>query len=408
MHGVSPLATLPSIGERRPLRILFVSSTTGGGSGRSQRELNRLVGQLGAETMMLVDNARGSTLTRFLHEQLWDASVRFADTPVIGESATWLRSIPGRRPSPLESPADVAGDEHSEQSVLLSPAPENALPDIAITFRPDIVVGSSIARTTWRTIQETCESLHIPTALYMREETALGHLFPRPGHDFRRDDLVLANSRTLVDAAKEYQTEAHFVPSVVDLEAAKVQSTRERIVLVNPRQAHGVEIIEELAPHFRTIPFVLQESWPLTTKERHMVDSILARHPNVSFRPRTASPAEVFHDAAVVLVPHLIDNRPRTILEALSNGIPVVANDLPGLVESVGPGGIIVSRPSSWFDAINKLWQDPVTYRRYQSAALRYANRKEVQPHNIAYSFLTHVHAAIAERRNRPINLNQQ
>lgn len=356
--------------------------------------------------MMLVDTARGSTFTRFVHEQLWDASVRFADTPVLGESTSWLRSIPGRRASRQAS--TTKGIDEKNQLVLESPAPENALPDIAVNFRPDIVVGSSIARTTWRTIQQTCSELHIPTALYMREATATGHLSPRQGHPFRHDDLLLANSHTLVAAASAFGRTAHFVPSVVNLDRAKVDSTRERIILINPRREHGVELIEELAAQFRTIEFVLQESWPLKTKERHLVDSILARHPNVCFRPRTESPAEVFRDAAIVLAPHQMDNRPRSILEALSNGIPVIASDLPGLVESVGPGGMIAARPSEWLDAITKLWQDPVTYRNYQRAALTHSRRDEVLPENIVTAFLGHIHSAISDRRNRPIDLDAQ
>ena len=64
-------------------RLLFVSSTTTGGSGRSQRELASALRATGAETMMLVDNGQGHSVSRFLHEQLWDASVRFTETPVI-------------------------------------------------------------------------------------------------------------------------------------------------------------------------------------------------------------------------------------------------------------------------------------------------------------------------------------
>ncbi len=402
MSAFHPLASLPSIGERRPLRILFVSSTTSGGSGKSQRELDKLVRASGAETMMLVDTASGSTLTRFLHEQLWDASVRFADTPLLGESASWLRSIPGRR----ANRRTATGSDPQAPLVLETPAPENALPDIAVSFRPDIVIGSSIARATWRTIQQTCSDLHIPTALYMREATATGHLSPRQGHPFHEDDLLLANSHTLVAAARDFGRLAHFVPSVVDLDRAAVDSTRERILLINPRREHGVELIQQLAAQFRTIEFVLQESWQLKTKERHLVDSILARHPNVSFRARTDSPAEVYRDAAIVLAPHRMDNRPRIILEALSNGIPVIASDLPGLVESVGDGGMIAARPSEWFDAITKLWQDPVTYRRYQHAAYAHAGRIEVLPENIVTEFLGHVHAAVTHRRDRPIDLD--
>lgn len=351
--------------------------------------------------MMLVDNEQGSMFSRFIHEQLWDASIKYRDTPVFGESATWLRKFPGRRTRPIDT-------DDTDTTVLLSPAPENALPEIAVTFRPDIVVGSSIARPTWRSIQATCETLHTPTALYLREAVAVGHLKPVDRHPFIRDDLLLANSRTLVKAAERVGARAHFVPSVVDLEPASVESTRERILLINPRQEHGVDLVEVLAKRFRTVEFVLQESWTLTPEEKNHVNSILSRHPNVIFRPRTDDRREVFRDAAMVLAPHHMDNRPRSILEALSNGIPVIASDLPGLRESVGPGGIIANTTNEWITAMNRLWSDQSYYLSVQNQALAFANRDEVQPQHIVETFLTHVQDAIQQRRNRWIDLTAQ
>lgn len=348
--------------------------------------------------MMLVDNEQDSMFSRFLHEQLWDVSIKFRDTPMVGESATWLRKIPGRRTSSFNA-------QDSDSPILLSPAPENALPDIAVTFRPDIVVGSSIARTTWRSIQATCETLHIPTALYLREAVAVGHLKPVDGHPFIRDDLLLANSRTLVKAAERVGARSHFVPSVVDLDAVSVESTRERVLLINPRREHGVDLIEVLAKRFRTIEFVLQESWLLTADEQSHVDSMLARHPNLLFRPRTDDRREVYRDAAMLLAPHHMDNRPRAILEALSNGIPVIASDHDGLRESVGPGGIIATTTNEWITAINRLWKDQSYYLAFQNQAISFASRDEVQSDHIVETFLTHVHAAIQRRRNRWINL---
>lgn len=342
----------------------------GGGSGRSQRSLNAALRNRGVQTMMLVDNATGATVTRFLHEQLWDASVRFQNRRVLGDSASWLRSFPGR------TAHRIPGD------VLVTPAPENAFPDIAISFRPDIIIGSSIARPTWRQIRATCEELGLPAVLYLREETALTHL------DSGRHAAVIANSKTLAAGAAERGVDATFVPSIVDVADARVNSTRERIVLVNPRREHGVDVVEDLARTFRMIEFVLQESWPLTEPEKAHVDDILSRHPNVSFRKRVDSPADVFRDAAIVLAPHRINNRPRTILEALSNGIPVVASDLPGLVESVGPGGIIVDHENGWTDAINTLWQNQAAYRSYEQRALEFAGRAEVQTDHVVNNFL--------------------
>ena len=362
---------------RRGPRILFVSSTTIGGSGRSQRELDRAVRGAGAETRMLVDDGEGHSVSRFLHEQLWDASVRFTETPVISSSTRWLRSLPGRTARPVDA---------SEGDVLVTHAPENAFPELAERFEPDVVVGSSISRPTWRAIREVCRELGLPTVLYLREETALRHLHPGNG----THDLVLANSHTLVDKARGRGAHARFVPSVIDLSKARCSSSRDVILLVNPRESHGVGLIPELARNFPTSPFVLQESWPLDESEHDVITSLLNDHPNVEFRPYNPDPASVFGDVGLLLAPHHVDNRPRTILEAQVNGIPVIASALPGLVEAVGPGGICVStdRPVHWTDAIAEIWTNPTRYRELEDAGRTHAGRDEVQPDRIVDEFL--------------------
>lgn len=380
---------LPDHLTPRGPRILFVSSTTIGGSGRSQRELDRAVRAAGAETMMLVDDGEGHSVSRFLHEQLWDASVRFTETPVISSSARWLRSLPGRNARPVDA---------SEGDVLVTHAPENAFPDLAVDFEPDVVVGSSIAGPTWRAIRETCRELGVPTVLYLREETALRHLHPGYGDH----DLILANSRTLVDKARGRGAHAHFVPSVIDLTNARCTPSRDVIMLVNPRESHGVDLVPELARTFPTSPFVLQESWPLDEEERAVVDSLLEAHPNVEFRPYDPEPASMFADVGLLLAPHRIDNRPRTVLEAQVNGIPVIASSLPGLVEAVGPGGVCLStdRPVLWTDAIAEIWTNPTRYRQLEDAARGHAGRDEVDPDRIIARFLELIDDVIGRYRD--------
>ena len=365
--------------ERKPFpRILFVSSVVGGGSGRSQRELDAALRARGVETLMLVDDQEGHFVGRFLHEQLWDASVRFKTAPVLSSSTRWLRSIPGRR---------ARHESLDTSDVMVTMAPENAFPDIAVEFRPDIVVASSITRPAWRAICDACADLELPTVLYLREEAALSH-FEQSSSCI---DLVLANSRTLVDGAADRGVEAELVPSVVDVEAARCTSSRDAVLLVNPISSHGINRVADLAANFPTTSFVLQESWPLSSEDREIIDSLLGEFPNVSFRDRCDSPADVFRDAFLLLAPHEIDNRPRTVLEAQANGIPVVASAQPGLVEAVGPGGICVpvgAAPVEWRDAVGSLLSDPKAYTDLRTAATAHAGRPEVDNEQIVDRFL--------------------
>lgn len=357
-------------------RILFVSSTAIGGSGRSQRELDAHLRTHGVRTLMLVDDGEGGRIQRFLHEQLWDVSVRFHDRGVLGSASERLRSLPGRH---------ARHDDSRAGDVRVSLAPENAFTELVVDFKPQVVVGSSIARPSWRTIRQACAELQIPSVLYLREAEALGHLDHRPPHE-----LVLANSRTLQRAARVRNTKALYIPSVTDTSATTCVTSRDAIMLINPIESHGLDLIPELASTFPTTPFILQESWPLTAPQRRAVDSVLAGNPNVTFRPIT-EPASIFRDTGLLLVPHQIDNRPRVVLEAQANGIPVIATDQPGLVEAVGPGGVCLSSDASmieWTDTIDAIWSNPARYTELERAAREHAERPEVRPATVVQAFL--------------------
>src|SRR5262249_12866168 len=81
------------------------------------------------------------------------------------------------------------------------------------------------------------------------------------------------------------------------------------------------------------------------------------------------------------------DSRPRVVAEAQSNGIPVLGTEVPGLVEGVGPGGILVDPDapvSAWVSALSTLWDDQAAYARYCEAAREHAARPEMRPEYLA------------------------
>ena len=99
----------------------------------------------------------------------------------------------------------------------------------------------------------------------------------------------------------------------------------------------------------------------------------------------------MFRDVGLLLAPHQIDNRPRTVLEAQVNGIPVIATAQPGLVEAVGPGGICVpidGDATAWRDAMSSIWCDPTRYGRLEREARRHAERDEVNPVHVTDDFI--------------------
>lgn len=356
-------------------RLLFVSSVTTGGSGRSQRELAVAVGERGREVRFLVEDPKAAGLRRRALSELADASARFEGSRL----ATPVQAL-RRRLGSGTATIRIDGVEHHA-----APAPEHAFEPLLRGWRPDVVIVSSISRVSWRAIRGVCRRRGLPTALYLREATAIGHL-----HAGLQPDLLLANSGSLVEDAERLGHTAALVPSLVDIAPMDQPPTGDVVLLVNPLASHGLDLIGPLAAARPDIPFVLQESWALDRDARAAVDRLVRDHANVTLRAFEPRPGRIFRDARILLAPHRIDNRPRTVLEAQANGLPVVASGLPGLLEAVGDGGALVdpaAGPDAWLREISRLWDDEVDWMAASDRARMHAGRADVRPGGVAERF---------------------
>ena len=97
----------------------------------------------------------------------------------------------------------------------------------------------------------------------------------------------------------------------------------------------------------------------------------------------------LYGDARILVVPYRVNNRPRVILEAQDNGLPVIAADVSALVTAVGSGGIIVPLDDidAWVEAVRLMWSDEEMYQRLAAAATQHSQRSEVDPQKIVESF---------------------
>jgi glycosyltransferase involved in cell wall biosynthesis len=350
------------------MRLLFVSGTTVGGSGRSQRELAARLAARGHEVLFLVDAGEPARARRWSYEQLSDLSARL-DGRRARRVILPLEALPGRRTRRRE----IGGIHH-----LTTPVPENAFRQVAEGFRPDVVLGNSVLRLTWRQVRRDCVQMGIATVLYVREVAALNHF--DPGGD--PADRVLANATSIAEEVRRMGHQCALVPSLIETSVTRTETTREVALVVNPIESHGVELVWAMASRLREVPFVILESWPLTSAERDALEARAAALPNVTLRAAAPAGPHLYRDARVLLVPHRIDNRPRVVAEAQANGIPVIASRLPGLEEAVGPGGLLLDMDDAeaWCDALRELWCDEGAYDVLARRALEHSRRPDIDP----------------------------
>jgi glycosyltransferase involved in cell wall biosynthesis len=358
------------------VRILFVSGVPTGGSAHSTRELAERLAGHGHDVALLfrVEAPR----VRQVHKRAINLVTKLGSKRGAG-SVDRTAALIGRTPKHVK--------EDVPYQVWTSSVPENSLETVMRSFGPDVVVVSSIGRVAWKRIRSILATVGIPSVLYIREENALGHLSVSGAPP----DLMLANSHTNAQRATALGAPALMVPSVVTVDRYLVDTTRERVLFVNPVPSYGLETALELAAARPDVKFAFVEWWKLEDDERDALnDRLKAKLPNVVLRPATTDPAQVYADARVVLAPFLLDGRPRVVLEAQANGIPVLARDLPALRETVGSGGTLVPADapiSAWADALGAMIDDPEQYRAACDAALAYANRDEVDPERIVVRF---------------------
>ncbi len=365
------------------MRILFVSGTSVGGAARSTHELADALAERGHDvvTLMRVDEDERA---RDRHDRLLDGETKLAARG--GRVPASLARTAGavkRRVGTRLQPDPAGGGGHPAWRV---PIVENAVGPLLRRHESDVVVVNSVERTAWREIRALLMARGVPSVLYLRETTGLRHLADPP----TPPDLLLANAEAHAEGARRLGFACEYVPSVVQLDACRVESTRDHVLFVNPVPLYGVDVAVGLASARPDIPFVFQESWPISPADRAALGVALRALPNVELRAATDRPADVYRDARVLLFACTVPSRPRVVLEAQVNGIPVVAVDRPGHDEAVGPGGLLVPPGADlarWQEALAAVWDDADAYTRLSTAARAHAGRPEVAPDLVVARF---------------------
>jgi len=160
------------------------------------------------------------------------------------------------------------------------------------------------------------------------------------------------------------------------------------VTFVNPTPLKGVfvfaRIAQELSRRRPDIPFLLVEG---TGKARLLprLGIDLSGVKSLRIMPNTPDPRAFYALTKLLVMPSLIESAGLVAMEAMTNGIPVLASNRGALPETIGDVGFLFDIPSRytpetrdvptavelapWVETIIRLWDDAAEYDRASRAA---------------------------------------
>ncbi len=286
-------------------------------------------------------------------------------------------------------------DKGLEYAVYRGWESEDGAREVAARFRPDVIVVQSGEAIP---ILRSFAKLGLPCLLYFHEPARIGDA---------REAAQMGGVGLLVNSvfmAKRVEEETGQRPAIVrplvdpSFYAGPVDP--KFVLFVNAVPRKGLEIAFRLAEARSDIPFAFVTSWILRPDERRRLEQRAQKAGNIALHPPTNDMRSHYRSARLILMPSQCEEAwGRVVTEAHINGIPVVASAQGGLLEAVGPGGILLAHDApiaDWIEALSKLWDDGPSHARYAEAARDYSRRAEIQPEAIIDAFVAQLARAVA------------
>jgi glycosyltransferase involved in cell wall biosynthesis len=189
------------------------------------------------------------------------------------------------------------------------------------------------------------------------------------------------------------------IPDPIRLEGVIAEDPDPKYVtFINPQPDKGATVFARIALELGA----RRPDIPLLLVEGRGTSDALARLPvdlssltNLNRMANTPDPRDFYRVSRVVLMPSLWrESLGRVAIEAMANGIPVLASDRGALPETLGDAGFVFTIPerctpssgavptahevAPWVAAIERLWDDPEFEARHRALARAEARRWDV------------------------------
>lgn len=113
----------------------------------------------------------------------------------------------------------------------------------------------------------------------------------------------------------------------------------EFITLINPHPMKGIRVFEAVAQRMPTVPFLVVQGWPYPPRYETSLD-------NIRVMPFKHDMRLVWRQTKLLSVPSLCNEAfGRVVVEAMLNGIPVIAHNKGGLPEASGSAAVLIEAP---------------------------------------------------------------
>ncbi len=252
-------------------------------------------------------------------------------------------------------------------------------PDVILTFG-GLVLDMELMRLSQRA--GAAVAFYLANPNYSRPQT------------FEHADIVITNSAsTSAHYREKMRLDALNVGLFVDPESFRVD-TRQPIYVtfINPQPEKGVtlflKLVEKAAKQCPDMRFLVVESrghlLPAMQK-MGMPESLLA---SITLLPRQSDMRQIYEKTKILLMPSFwFEAAGRVLIEATSNGIPVIATKRGGIPETLAGGGVLLDIPAAcvndhwyvpndseldpWWKALHSLWTDANHYREQSEVALQ-------------------------------------
>ncbi|WP_179401927.1 glycosyltransferase family 4 protein [Burkholderia guangdongensis] len=420
---ISPEPTPPAQSAnatRRPMRVGFLSMTAlidpASGASQSILTMLRALAERGVQCHALsgtcFDSPHGQQLPAFLEGQGLTPGALRQGGPLV-----WRGSVQGVAVHMMHVQSQHRMTATAIEELNFRDLAESWLrqtkPDVIIAFG-GFVLDMELMRQAQR--HGAAVVFYLANGNYARLQT------------FEPVDLVITNSASTAALYRSrLQLTAHNVGLFVDSRPQESPlADRRYVTFVNPQPEKGVTLflalLQRAARECPDMRFLVVESRAEllpAIRKLGLPEQLLDKVERV---PRQTSLKPIYAQTRILLMPSFwFEAAGRVLIEATSNGIPVIAANRGGIPETLAGGGVVLDIPEAcikdhwqvpdertvdaWWSHLKRLWEDADAYAHActtaSTAARSHALDVKVQ------RLLTLLHAALANRNRRIERLAQ-